>query len=221
MKMTMSGRFNNGSGGQQVEIFSMSLAYAHQPGVNYTQAQLQAMSDAAAPAVASWFGSAGAGIAVNCELTLVKCASIGVDGKYTADPGITTVAQNGGNNETGPFPSEVAYAVTLRTEVRGSKGRGRFYVPAPTAPVTGGWRINPPSVQAMATAAGTFIDNAQAGGVAHALQQAAPNGSDGFPLVVASRVAGNVLVSGVWVGDVYDVIRRRRNKLREVYTQAA
>lgn len=218
IKLTMSGTFDNGSGGAAVEIFSMSMAFANLGGALPSAAQLEALIGPVASGCEQWFSAAATGIAVNCTLTQVKLAPIAATGKYLGDAALETMSTNGGVNNDGPFPSEVSYAISLRTAVRGPKGRGRFYVPGPTLPVTGGWRIDPTAVQSAANEAeAQFFNVATAGSVAKAFTTGSPDPDDPYNLVVASKVAGNVLVTTVEVGDVYDTIRRRRNKLRENY----
>lgn len=217
VKLTMSGTFDNGSGGAAVEIFSMSLAFAAVTGAQLSQAQLQATIADVTTGCEAWFADPLTGISVNTTLTQVKIAQIGTNGKYVGDAVFEVVARNGGVNENGPYPSEVSYAVSLRTAVRGPKGRGRFYVPGPTLAATSGWRIDPTAAQGAANSAYHALISLDNGTIGKAFVTHSPDPADIFGVVVASKVAGNTPVETVQVGDVFDTIRRRRNKLRENY----
>lgn len=138
-------------------------------------------------------------------LRLIKVASIGVDGKYTADAvSIPTATPGNGSSPSHPF--QISLAVGLRTAVRGGSHRGRLYLPAPTIGIqttTGLFdMIIAPGIEAGVR---TFL---------HAACAAAVTPTN---LVVASRKGFNTNVSKIQVGGVLDTMRSRRRQLPESY----
>jgi hypothetical protein len=107
-----------------------------------------------------------------------------------------------------PLPPQVATAVTLNTAIVSRRTRGRYYLPAPiTAASTTLGRI--------LSGDQTTIANAIA--AAHHVANAA-----GTALVVYSRAGRSVQdVTTIAVGDVFDTIRTRRDKLIEVYANVS
>lgn len=162
--------------------------------------------------IQSFHASAQASIFPYAYLQAVKFASIGADGKYTADPvTITLTPTQGGatidNNRDLIIP-QAALAISLTTARRGATGRGRFYIPMPVFHLDTGLRIPEAGSDAVATRAAALIS--------------ALNNNPGVDLtnlnvVVASTKGYNSLVTGVRVGRVIDTIQSRRTSIGEYY----
>lgn len=113
-------------------------------------------------------------------------------------------------------PNQSSVVFSLRTDGVGARARGRMYWPAlaATLSATTG-RMTSPVPATVATEASTYLRNI-ATAVASVL-----TGVDTWQPCVFSRVsASNRFVTGVWVGDVLDTQRRRRDKLPETYARA-
>lgn len=128
---------------------------------------------------------------------------------------------------TGTVPSgtisaipQTAVVLSLRTNTPGASGRGRLYWPALSVSVSGTTgRLTSSTTTAVATQAATYL---------RAVQDAVKNGYYGplaasvVELCVFSPKQGTTHhVNRIQVGDVLDVQRRRRDRLREVYAAAA
>lgn len=115
-----------------------------------------------------------------------------------------SVSRAGTNTTISPLPPSVAVCVTLRSLVQSRRGRGRFYLPPPhTGAVSTAGRIGSSTMTAYVTSLNAFLAAFAAG--------PAP-----LNLCVYSRldVATHEITS--WdVGDVFDSMRSRRNKLVE------
>ena len=112
-----------------------------------------------------------------------------------------------GTGSGAALPPQTAICVSLRTALPTRAGRGRFFLPAPIVTVSSAGRIG-------STARGQVL--AAAEGMLNSLQ------SNLFPAVVYHREDFTTdIVTGVKVGDVFDTIRRRRDKLVEAYVSAA
>lgn len=144
------------------------------------------------------------------RLTYVKAARIGTDGKYMdAAPTISNEAA-GGHPGTGtsPHAPQVALAVTLLgANPRGAAGRGRFFIPAPTAAIGVDGRVSDPAAQAIADQVAKFINAVNprvAGGV-----------SIVGPTTASGRAGASQPVTAVRVGRVFDTVRSRRSSFPE------
>jgi hypothetical protein len=138
------------------------------------------------------------------RLTEVKSAAITPAGEYAGDPTILAVDVAGGAGSPVHAP-QISLAISLATALRGPRGRGRFYLPAPAVPFqTTNGLIPDASRDGVQTAAAAFIS---------ALNAA----TDGGTVVVASSFGTNSPVTGVRVGRVLDTIRSRRRSVPETY----
>lgn len=194
------------------ERFSFGLSLANNGGAGDTSQGLQPNAaqwdDVAADCVA-FFGAEGNRIGNWARLTEVKVASIGADGKYTADPYIQTVNVVGGGPTSAVYPPQVALAVSLNTDRRGPSGKGRFYLPAFSGGVeTATGLILQADRDTVRAAVTTLINNL--------------NNEPGLDAVdlkvcVASTKNFNTPVTSVRVGRALDTIRSRRRSLPETY----
>jgi hypothetical protein len=150
----------------------------------------------------------------NVVLHECRVAVTDTDNKIPGHVGYSTGSEVRGT-ATSYLPYSVALAVTLRTPTRGPKGRGRFFLPTPAMSIGSNGRVSGGFISSITADLSTFRT---------ALQTAAEcgvSGADTGLTVVASGVAGNILVSGWQVGDVPDTIRSRRNALPENYADVS
>lgn len=152
------------------------------------------------------------GNAPQAELEWFKMALIGTDGKYIGDPIVSDVPAAAGG-QTGTLFPQLATAVTLRSDKkRGPAAYGRYYAPvALTVQSTG--RVSQPVIDQFVGSQQTMLTN---------LNIALANNDVSNNVVIGnvSKVGAGSQepVTGVFVGDLVDTQRRRRNKLNEVYT---
>jgi hypothetical protein len=100
-----------------------------------------------------------------------------------------------------PLPHEVAVVVSTRTDLATRRGRGRFYLPPLAVSKVDGGRVATTSVTNLLNGAVLLINTLQGGGYA--------------PVIFHPDLT-TTAINKVDVGDVFDVQRRRRNKLIEV-----
>jgi hypothetical protein len=112
-----------------------------------------------------------------------------------------------GTGSGAALPPQTAICVSLRTGLPTRAGRGRFFLPAPIVAESSVGRIN-------ATAQGQIV--AAVAGMMGVLTDAL------FPAVVYhAQFRTTDAVTSIDVGDVFDTIRRRRDKLIEVRMSSA
>jgi hypothetical protein len=206
LRLTMSGVLKTATG-PILEQFSYRLNMSD-PGTTQENFTLTAAQDFAADAVA-FHGSVGGGMASMAVLTEVKLARIGPLGTYLADPFIVPVNQPGGGGGQVTHPFQIALAVSLGTARRGATGRGRFYLPLPSATITTAGVISTAARDGVATAVKAFLDD---------LNNASGLDFTNSKVTVASSKGYNSDVTEVRVGQVLDTIRSRRNNLVENYS---
>lgn len=149
------------------------------------------------------------------ELTGVKMAAIGTNGKYLKDPQLYAAPANTRGQQAAVLP-QASVVISLRTESTLGKGNyGRMYLPhtsLPNEPFTP--YASTLSTQQTADAASTFILDCF--GVLNATITA-----DVRP-VIMSQAAGTPIrgITNVKVGNVTDTQRRRRNQLQETYASS-
>lgn len=182
--------------------------YSNVPTADYTEAAEDLRLDFEA-----FIAAPGLALQNQCWGTEVKLALIGDDGKYLADPWLSApLASTKRGTGTLLYPPQMAAAISLTTERRGPSGKGRFYVPAPSVACTNG-RMSSTARLALAEAGAAFLRNlAQWPGVEPA-NSAVP--------VVASSKGYLSTVTGVRVGDRFDVIRSRAGQIAEEYVSVA
>lgn len=206
MRMTVLGRC--GSSGERwawgVNFADPTVTSAL--GIDYT-ANAAVFQDLAAD-VKTFHENAFLGLSFEAKLESVKFATIGPDGKYTADPFIVDVVDTNGAAST-VVPAQLAMAVSLTTARRGPTGKGRFYLPMPGIAVTAGSLTWSDAYRDQAqTACGEFLNN---------LNNAPGIDVLNLQVVVASTKGYNTAVTGVRVGRVPDTIRSRRRGLPEAF----
>lgn len=112
-------------------------------------------------------------------------------------------------------PNQCAIVLSLRTAGVGARSRGRMYWPAlvcSTSGTTG--RLSSPAPASIASDASAYLKL-----ISNAIG-ATLTGVDTWSPVVFSRVNNSSrIVNGVWVGDVLDTQRRRRDTLPDNYSR--
>ena len=183
---------------------------------------LESMLDDYVSDIRTFMTSAGANIVGGTTCTWVKFNEIGPDGLYV-NKTLTHARYLNGTGALAPFsgastsycPTFQSVAVTLTTsQARGPGSKGRFFLPgcAPTLNFDG--VIAPASQTAIATAAAAFLTALG--------DEAGVDVTNMRPAVVSnvgSPGPANV-VTGVAVGNVPDVQRRRKNNIIETYAKA-
>lgn len=113
-------------------------------------------------------------------------------------------------------PNQSSVVFSLRTEGVGARQRGRMYWPALRVTlVASTGRISSPTPALISTDASQYLEN-----VSDAIGSVL-TGVDTWHPVIYSRVASTSRdVTGVWVGDIVDSQRRRRDNLPESYARA-
>ncbi len=160
----------------------------------------------------AWVANIAARTTVVARLTEVKVASLTLTGVYAADPAILVTDNPGTSTAVTPAASQVALALSLTSATRGPRGRGRLFLPAPSAvPVNADGLITVASRDSFATSAKAFLDAVNA-----SLGAGPPPGR-----IVIPNIAGDlVTVTGVRVGRRLDVIRSRAAQNIEAYNAA-
>ena len=177
----------------------------------------QALVDAAAPAVQTFWQSAGALIGTDFSLKFIRLATIGTDGRYPAGK----VAYDhtygtgiiGGNSQV-IWPLQVASVATLTTPTpRGQAHSGRVYLPPIAAALDSSSHWANSATTGRATALATMLSSLNAGIFAP--------GARALVMSKSTKTNPNGLsniVTGVKVGGRPDVQRRRAKKQLEIYS---
>lgn len=141
--------------------------------------------------------------------------AVNVDGAYIQGDSVSTGARGTGTENR---PGQIALAVTLQSAADGPTGRGRFFVPIPSAVMNSGGRVSSAAVGTIADAVKTFIDgvNTDVAALTTSEVVVASGGSPARSIPPALRPVTSILV-----GDVLDTQRRRRNAMVEAYTERA
>jgi hypothetical protein len=195
-RVTFIGTF--GAAASPVESWSFRLNF-RPPSLS---SNLQAIAGHAAD---SWLSRLAPIQPTNVILRQVKCAQIGDDGKYVTDPGIVEPGQAGTQPGSLLYPPQVAVVVSLLTNTRGAKGRGRIFLPAPRHPIIGNDCLL--EVQAQDDI------RTRAAGLMSDLNEIAGLGT----VVVASSSGVLSDVTSIRVGRALDTMRSRRRNLGEAY----
>lgn len=208
LRITASGTFQNGSGGVVLERWAYRLNLSD-PAATVNDSFTQAKCDDYAADLSAFHARIGTNINAFCRLREVKMARIGPLGTYLADPFITVLDTPGASATSMSRPPQVALAVSLGTNRRGSSGRGRFYLPAPSHTLGTDLTIVPADAEQLRLSLITLF--------------AALNDSPGVNtpeprVTVASSKGVNSDVTSFRVGRALDTIRSRRADLLEAYT---
>lgn len=123
----------------------------------------------------------------------------------------------GGASGTAPSKTfQTSTVISLRSNVPGSRGRGRLYWPALGAVLTAGTlRLGNPTTTSVATDSAAYLDLIET-----ALKNAfhpAPDLIDFHLAVYSPTTNSKTDVTRIEVGDILDTQRRRRDKVVEAY----
>lgn len=176
-----------------------------------------------AAALQTWFSASTSRMRSDAKLTYVKLNSIAPNGDYLypASPVTRNLTSTGALSPV--IPSVLCVATSWKT-ARGGRSigvNGRIYLPnRPNFVVDGGMRVAPADAVLIRDAGLALL------GILATDASAPTNGA--FTPCVVSKGVGNGVgagiaepITGVRVGDVIDVIRNRKDALREVYTAVA
>lgn len=199
------------------EVWSVSPAYNETTDITtWVQSEGQAAADAIGAieppaALKTLTSSSGLGTSVRVERrsdahVLLGAAEADWDGFGTSTQGPV-------------LPPQSAVVLSLRSQVPGSRGRGRLYWPALGAGVAAPQlRLASPTPTNIATSAVTLLDEIET-----ALKEAfhpSPSLIDLHLCVVSPTTGTRTDITRIEVGDVIDTQRRRRDRLPELYVSA-
>lgn len=142
--------------------------------------------------------------------THVKLAPVGANGKTLQPSSVYSITPIAGAG-SGTLPPQVAYAVSMRANLIGRRGRGRIYLPA----IAGG-----SALAADGTAIGGFQTGIRTAFVALVNNlQNLPGAPDYLPFVtiMSPGLTTGVRPSQVRTGNRFDTIRSRREQVAEAY----
>ena len=194
------------------EIFQFGVRIYEDDGSGYISSPETWLNDHAA-AIDTWWKSAASLCRADATLKFIKCNNIAPNGRYAesvthlreySDPGGATVP----SNYMVSFLS-VAWSWTTPAQ-RGLAHTGRVYPPNT-------WAVGGTSPDVIGNAAAHVT---AAKGLLTAITGGG-SGAPGRPCVVSGVGVGQIRnITGVRVGDVIDVQRRRKNDAQEHYTAA-
>jgi hypothetical protein len=212
-RVTISGTFAGG-----VEEWSTGFWF----GAENEDAALpdQALADGIRNLWQTFFTNPQTYISSNYQSTLVKCASVGTDGKSDANDTIYATFPTGTQGVSAThMPPQIALVATLTgANARGLASKGRMYLPGVGVELAAGGHINEGKRNYIADHFKTFLDGVNALPHNNVIQLASHGqlNKDGTP-----KIGGygpiNKAVKGFKIGSVYDTQRRRRNGIAESY----
>lgn len=167
----------------------------------------QDFADDAGPLLkAKWTGTGNVGVTDACQLDRIKFAPIQANGHYETEPGVYNASAAKSPTSGGVMSPQVTLAVTTVADVFRGPGRyGRFYLPSPV-PNNNGFLTSAKTLEVANWAKSLFTTLMTDTEKAYTPVHVKPGG----------ELAG---ITEIWVGDLYDTQRRRRNKLRETYSK--
>lgn len=206
----MGGQLNEAGSNTWSEIWQCTMRGV--PGVNAAYGSEQACLENIAPAIVAWFGAAENRLSATSRLTYLKLNEIAPDGSYAQPVSHTyntTVTPGYTNSQV---PGILTSVVSWTTgAVRGYAHRGRMY-PTFALNQRPGMTLTSDEQTVFAGAGQRLLDALSAS----AISTPPVNLRGVAPRVVSSHGVIRE-VTGVSVGSVIDVQRRRKNQLRESY----
>lgn len=198
-RLTSSGSLPTG------ESFVYSMYVQRDDAGNIAIAELIAAADAWQNALKTGGTPLVAAYNTTTIWSLIQCDLIDISSGHTTERGFGTVAMAGtGSGSINPLPPGVAVAVTIRSTAAGPTGRGRFYLPAPNSgQLSATGRL---STAALATFSGALANACTA--LAGLTNPITPCVYSRTHRLVHPGAKGDV-------GDVFDSMRTRRDKLIE------
>lgn len=170
-------------------------------------------------AVAAFYGSGF--VAPTIEVVDWRMYVIGTNGKMEGNGPLQRnyeTAELRGGAGTTPYPPQIALCISTVAVNRGAAQFGRFYLPGPTRPFGGDFRISAADAGTYVSLATQFLkDVSDAIDVTFPLQAAGVHVSEG---PVGSSTGTIQEIDHVRVGRVYDTIQTRRRSLIEDYQES-
>jgi hypothetical protein len=214
--VTISGTLTEVTG--QDEIWSIGVRGLNTTGgANEPIAQDQlddylAAVNATTPTPGTWFQDINAGFNAAVFLTQIKAVNIGADGKYTGPASVLSQNLPGGVSGSATKPSFLSLAYSWTTAR--TYGRRLRY-----------GRVYPPNFN-YSNSTGSTVTSATQGFAAAAaknmLGMLKKSGSQfAFTPCVVSSQGGFEPITGIRVGNVWDVQRRRKDRVGETYVAVA
>lgn len=162
-------------------------------------------------ALKTWFITAANQISSAADLRYIKCNLIGVDGLYE-NPTVThryDYTSIGAGGSTPTIPGDMCLAYSWSTALmRGPGSKGRIYPPnAPTTAAAGSMIASGSSISAAVTSAKALLT-----------VLASSSTTAAVPVIASGVNASLTPITGVRVGNLFDVQRRRRNAAPEIYS---
>ena len=148
------------------------------------------------------------------NLTYIKLALIGTDGKYLEDAKIYDYAAPvTGTINYAMAPQDSVVVSLLTATKRGLANRGRIYLPSGFADVGSNGKLTTANQTAIANRFVTFINAVNGVGTSTGAYTVA---------CIASGVGAGAMrnITSIEVGNLMDSQRRRRNRLTEIYVAA-
>lgn len=210
------------AGNDQAEIWQCGIRCVTNGSHTGSLPDPQAFCNTAGPQIATWFAAKDAtlttfGMLTSAQLTLVKAATIGPDALYAntngSELGQFAPANCIGTSTAAAFPPVLTLACSFTTGKRAGLGaKGRIYLP---------WAI-PQSTSNRALSTVATAVNARVKALLTILINAGAE-----PHIISILKASDTRdpvsspITGVRTGDVIDIQRRRKNKIRENYVVSA
>lgn len=198
------------------EIWQVGIRGFNQGGGPVGQGQLQALAQHVAvgddgnTGLAQWFHAANSYNGNEAFLRWVKVANIGANGDYTGEPAIYQFGTPIAGTAGGQAPSFCSVALSWTTGKSFGRARsGRIYPPNWATPRSYGAAITAAAQTNLVQSALQFLSSVDVSGDQY----------DFNPSVVSRSGVSNP-ITGVRVGNLYDVQRRRKNAVAETYQSA-
>lgn len=170
--------------------------------------------DTMAGKIQTWFKTTGM-ISVGCQLTWVKLALIGADGKYQQEPVVYDFPAPVNGSVTTFVEPQRALAITFESSRLRAPGRyGRIFIPMFAGEVTSEGLIKSDLASTVNSATKVLLDalNDYFSDPDNYLDQ------DVDAIVLSEKTTSHNTILKVKTGRVVDTIRSRRNKMKEQYS---
>jgi len=182
------------------------------PSTSMDDAECEEYLGLIATPLATWFSAVNTSVATSTLLNYVKCNPIGADGKYAGTSAHTHVYSSPpAGNGSGVLPSFCSIVYSWRSSPGPSVGaatRGRMYLPNCAIPLSAG--------TASITSANQSTAATQAAALIALLTRTLGDGLLVTPAIMSKSGPAHQIRS-VLVGNVIDLQRRRKNRVRETY----
>lgn len=178
--------------------------------------KLQGYCDDILQDVAAWFLSADANHSTASYLQSIKCANVDESGHYTAPPAQSFPSAPVAGANSSSVPSFMSIALSWTTDVAlGRRGRwGRIYPPNYGAGAQSG-------AATISSSKATDLMTGAAALLTALVNSDGASGVVGRPGIVSDVGNSFHAITGIRVGNIYDVQRRRKNAVPETYVSEA